>query len=121
MSREEIIGRGMAAARLLGDATLMKALTEIEAECMAAWTGSNPADITTREDAYRMTRCVGLLRQKLEAWRGAIEAFVARKKDLLARARMGSAEAAREARRLSAPFPPAPVRVAGAEVGALSL
>jgi hypothetical protein len=70
MTREEILRRGAAAARLLGDETLMKALAEIEAECMAAWTGSNPTDVATREDAYRMTRCVGLLRQKLEAWRG---------------------------------------------------
>jgi hypothetical protein len=73
MSRDAVIRRGMAAARLLGDDTLMTVLAEIEAECMAAWTGSNPADVATREDAYRMTRCVGLLRQKLEAWRGAAQ------------------------------------------------
>ena len=71
MSREETIRRGMSAARLLGDETLMKVLAEIEAECMSAWTGSNPQDVAAREDAYRLTRCVGLLRQKLEAWRGA--------------------------------------------------
>ena len=71
MSREEIIRRGIAAARLLGDETLMKVLAEIEAECMSAWTGSNPQDVAAREDAYRMTRAVGLLRLKLETWRGA--------------------------------------------------
>jgi len=68
-----VIRRGIAAARLLGDETLMATLAEIEAECTAAWTGSNPADAAAREDAYRMIRCVALLRQKLETWRGAAQ------------------------------------------------
>jgi len=73
MSGDDIMRRGLAASRLLGDETLVRALMEIEAECAAAWAGSNPADVTMREDAYRMTRCVGLVRQKLESWRGAAE------------------------------------------------
>ena len=71
LSTEDVIRRGLAAARLLTDDTLTAVLAQIEAECAAAWAGSNPADVATREDAYRMTRCVVLLRQKLEAWRGA--------------------------------------------------
>lgn len=71
MNKDETIRRGQAANQLLGNETLVTVLAEIEAECMAAWAESNPADLAGREDAYRMTRCVGLLRQKLTAWRDA--------------------------------------------------
>jgi hypothetical protein len=73
VSRDEIVRRGTAAARLLNDSMVREALAEIEAECAAAWINSNPADSALREDAYRMTRCVALLRQKLESWRGAAQ------------------------------------------------
>jgi len=73
MTRDDIIRRGMAAARLLGDEALVQALAEIEAECAVGWANSNPADVAAREDAYRMNRCVALLRQKLESWRGAAQ------------------------------------------------
>ena len=73
MNREDTIRRGMAAARLLSDETVQQALAEIEAECTSAWIGSNPADNALREDVYRMTRSVALLRQKLESWRGAAQ------------------------------------------------
>lgn len=71
MTKDEIIRRGTAAARLLGDETLTAALAEIEHDCIQSWTASNPSDVAGREDAYRLTRCVGLIRQKLETWRGA--------------------------------------------------
>jgi hypothetical protein len=73
VTSDDIIRRGMAAARLLGDETLVQALAEIEAECANTWANSNPADVTAREDAYRMNRCVALLRHKLESWRGAAQ------------------------------------------------
>jgi hypothetical protein len=68
MTREDAIRRGEAARRLLEDATAQAALAEIAAECTASWADSSPADVAAREDAYRLHRCVALLRQKLEAW-----------------------------------------------------
>lgn len=68
MTREDLIRRGEAAARLLDDPLAMRALDEIAAECASAWANSNPADVSTREDAYRMHRCIGLLRQRFAAW-----------------------------------------------------
>ena len=73
MTRDQILRRGDAAARVLDDDIAMAALAEIAAECTLAWANSNPADNAAREDAYRMQRCVMLLRQKLEAWRGAAQ------------------------------------------------
>jgi hypothetical protein len=73
MTRDEIIRRGDAAARVLGDDIAMAALAEIASECTSAWASSNPADAGAREDAYRMQRCAMLIRQKLEAWRGAAQ------------------------------------------------
>jgi len=71
MSPDDVIRRGAAAARLLADETLMQCLAEIEGECTVAWVNSSPNDAAGREDAYRMIRCVALLRQRLETWRGA--------------------------------------------------
>lgn len=71
MSIEDTIIRGQQAAQLLGNETLQAVLAEIEAECLKSWAGSNPADVAVREDAYRMNRCIALVRQKLETWRGA--------------------------------------------------
>ncbi len=68
MTREDLIRRGEAALRLLDDEIAMAALAEIGAECAGLWAASNPADVTAREDAYRLQRCVILLREKLESW-----------------------------------------------------
>jgi hypothetical protein len=45
------------------------ALGELRKEQAALWAGSNPADRETREDAYRMTRCIDLLKLRLESYR----------------------------------------------------
>ena len=71
MNRDALIRRAAAASRLLGDDTVLAALAEIEADCIAAWSESNPRDVEQREDAFRMHRCAGLIRQKLEAWRAS--------------------------------------------------
>jgi hypothetical protein len=68
MTREELIRRGEAARRLLNEPLALAALDEIAAECSVAWAASNPTDTTAREDAYRLQRCVALVRQKLETW-----------------------------------------------------
>jgi hypothetical protein len=68
MTREDVIRRGEASARLLDDPLVMAALAEITNECAATWANSNPQDAAAREDAYRLHRCAQLLRQRLEAW-----------------------------------------------------
>lgn len=71
MTKEQIILRGQAANRLLGDELFNAAVREIESECLERWKSSRPDDVAGREDAFRMQRCIGLLKDKLASWRDA--------------------------------------------------
>jgi hypothetical protein len=68
VNRHEIILLGEAAERALQDQGIMAALAAIEDEQVRVWKDSSPLRPDEREDAYRLTRCVGMIRTRLEAF-----------------------------------------------------
>jgi hypothetical protein len=67
----DVIRRGAAAVRLLGDPTLAEAFHEIRVEVYQSFVGSKPTETVTREEAYRMLQALELVRQKLIHYRDA--------------------------------------------------
>jgi len=68
---DDVIQRGMAATRLLGDPTLAEAFNELRAEAYQDFAGSKPTEAGRREEAYRMLQNLELVRQKLVHYRNA--------------------------------------------------
>jgi len=65
----DVIQRGMAATRLLGDPTLAEAFKEIRAEAYQDFVGSKPTEAARREEVYRIIQALELVRQKLIHYR----------------------------------------------------
>lgn len=73
----DVIRRGEAAHRLLNDPTLAEAFAELRADSYRQWIDSKPADAPAREELYRITQALELVRGKLIAYRGAAQVRVA--------------------------------------------
>lgn len=69
MTRDEIIRRGESASRLLTDATALAAWDAIKEQCLESIYNSGPHQDSLRDDAYRLSRCIKLVRVQLETWR----------------------------------------------------
>ena len=68
MTRDEIIRRGESAGYLLANPSALAACEAIQAECAEAWANSGPHQQELRDDAYRLSRSIKLVRLKLETW-----------------------------------------------------
>jgi hypothetical protein len=88
----DVIARGEAATRLLQDPVLSGAFDEILQDTVRLWLDSNPSEEVRREELYRVTLAVQLLRGKLRAYKGAASVRLAERE----------AEAREEARGRSA-------------------
>jgi hypothetical protein len=67
----DIIRRGAAGVRLLGDPTLAEAFHEIRVEIYQSFVGSKPGETVKREEAYRMLQALEAVRSKLIHYRDA--------------------------------------------------
>lgn len=76
MTREDIIRRGESAKRLLGDDTAVAAWVAVQEKCAEAWADSAPHQQEIRDDAYRLSRCIKLVKLQLETWAGEAAAEV---------------------------------------------
>jgi len=68
---DDVIQRGMAATRLLGDPTLAEAFQDLRVEAYQDFAASKPTETARREEAYRMLQNLELVRQKLVHYRNA--------------------------------------------------
>jgi hypothetical protein len=89
---EDVIARGEAATRLLQDPVLAGAFAEIRRDAYRMWIDSKPSEQVRREELYRITQALELVRGKLRAYRGAASVRIAERE----------AEAREEARGRSA-------------------
>jgi len=77
----DVIQRGDAATRLLGDPILAGAFNEIRHDAYRLWLATKPPERERREELYRIVQALELVRGKLRAYRGAAQLRRAERED----------------------------------------
>ena len=76
MTRDEIIRLGDAASQLLGSDAYQTAMDAARAETFEAWIQTNPSDVITRENQYRLWHAFDLVTAQLLKWKGSAQVEV---------------------------------------------
>jgi hypothetical protein len=75
----DVIARGRAATRLLGDPFLKAAFEEIQNDIYRQWAASKPSQTELREEMFRLLKGLELVEAKLRNYRGAATVLVAQR------------------------------------------